>query len=404
MRKMPTAKPHDLDKSLVNTRLPHGMWPRKNNMRCFTRTLVRTGSLAVTIALLWLGVAPAAIACTTFCLLSEGRIVLGKNYDWYVVAGSLIVNKRNTERFAYPLNDSGAKWISKYGSVTFNQYGRDAPSGGINEAGLVVEILWMTGTTYPAPDHRPAVDGSGWAQYQLDTARSVDEVLASDATVRITRTAGRLHYLVADRAGQVAVVEFRDGQRLTYTGSMLPAAVLANDFYAGALERSSQLDRAGQPGDRFAQAARKSRAYDVKAHGDPVSYAFATLAQVAQKPAQGTLGAPAVSGAAHITQWSIVYEIDVGRLHFRSPTAASIKSLSLADVDFSCTTPVLVLDVHESEGGDVGGRLHPYTREANLKLIRGSYSQTSFLRGLSEQELEQIATRPERGVCVAAVR
>jgi penicillin V acylase-like amidase (Ntn superfamily) len=168
-------------------------------MWCFIRSLSWVGTRAVAIGLLWLGVAPSAYACTTFCLLSEGRIVLGKNYDWYFAAGSVIVNKRGAERFAYPLNDSGAKWISKYGSVTFNQYGRDAPSGGMNEAGLVVEILWMTGTTYPAPDHRPAVDGSGWAQYQLDTARSVDEVLASDATVRITRTAGRLHYLVADR-------------------------------------------------------------------------------------------------------------------------------------------------------------------------------------------------------------
>jgi penicillin V acylase-like amidase (Ntn superfamily) len=228
--------------------------------------------------------------------------------------------------------------------------------------------------------------------------------LASDATVRITRTAGRLHYLLADRAGQVAVVEFRDGQRLTYTGSTLSAAVLANDFYADALERSGQLDRAGQPGDRFTQAARKSRAYDAKAHGDPVSYAVATLAQVAQKPAQGTLDVPAGTSAAPITQWSIVYEIDVGRLHFRSPIAASIKSLSLADLDFSCTTPLQVLDVHESKGGDVAGRLQPYSREANLKLIRGSYSQTSFLRGVSEQELEQIAARPDRGVCVAAVR
>jgi hypothetical protein len=75
-----------------------------------------------------------------------------------------------------------------------------------------------------------------------------------------------------------------------YTGSTLPAAALANDFYADALERASQLERAGQPGDRFAHAARSSRDYDAKAHGDPVSYAFATLAHVAQKPAQSIVG------------------------------------------------------------------------------------------------------------------
>jgi choloylglycine hydrolase len=28
-------------------------------------------------------------------------------------------------------------WISKYGSITFNQYGREFPTGGMNEKGLV---------------------------------------------------------------------------------------------------------------------------------------------------------------------------------------------------------------------------------------------------------------------------
>jgi hypothetical protein len=63
-----------------------------------------------------------------------------------------------------------------------------------------------------------------------------------------------------------------------------------------------------------------------------------------------------------------------------------------------------MLDVHETEGGDIRARLHAYSREANLKLVRGSYSQTSFLRALSAQELEQIASRPDRGACFAAVR
>ena len=34
-----------------------------------------------------------------------------------------------------------ASWVSKYGSVTFNQYGRELPTGGMNEAGLVVETI-----------------------------------------------------------------------------------------------------------------------------------------------------------------------------------------------------------------------------------------------------------------------
>ena len=36
-----------------------------------------------------------------------------------------------------------AQWQSKYASVTFNQYGVELPTGGINEKGLVVEIMGL---------------------------------------------------------------------------------------------------------------------------------------------------------------------------------------------------------------------------------------------------------------------
>lgn len=100
----------------------------------------------------------------------------------------------------------------------------------------------------------------------------------------------------------------------------------------------------------------------------------------------------------------VIYEIDAGRLHFRSPAASALKTLSLADLDFSCATPVQMVDVHDAEGGDIQSRLRGYTRDVNLDLIRASHSQTGFLRSLSEQELEQVAARPERGACVPASR
>jgi choloylglycine hydrolase len=32
-------------------------------------------------------------------------------------------------------------WVATYGSVSFNQNGRELPCGGINEAGLVIEQM-----------------------------------------------------------------------------------------------------------------------------------------------------------------------------------------------------------------------------------------------------------------------
>ena len=36
----------------------------------------------------------SSLACTTFCLLSEDRIIVGKNYDWHIATGLLFVNKQ----------------------------------------------------------------------------------------------------------------------------------------------------------------------------------------------------------------------------------------------------------------------------------------------------------------------
>ena len=86
---------------------------------------------------------------------------------------------------ALPPQEKPASWVSRYGSVTFNQYGREFPNGGMNEAGLVVELMWLDDTTYPATDGRPALDCLEWIQYQLDTAATL-----SDHRLRLRRVPG----------------------------------------------------------------------------------------------------------------------------------------------------------------------------------------------------------------------
>ena len=120
---------------------------------------------ALIATLLVLALAVPGSACTTFCLRDGGRIVFGKNYDWSVGDGLLVVNKRGVARKADAESDPRpASWTSKYGSVTFNQYGRDFPSGGMNEKGLAIELMWLEGSRYPAADARPGVDNLQWIQ------------------------------------------------------------------------------------------------------------------------------------------------------------------------------------------------------------------------------------------------
>jgi len=335
------------------------------------------------------GLTARAQACTTFCLRDGGRILFGKNYDWKVGDGMLVVNQRGLARQADLARDKPASWVARYGSVTFNQYGRDFPSGGMNEAGLVIELMWMEGSRYPAPDARPAVDVLQWIQYNLDTHSTVAEVLAADQKVRIAGDVP-LHYLVADRRGQVATVELLDGRMVAHTGKDLPVAALTNSTYqesatARQETKARHLAPPEGPGSlaRFARAAERVDAFDGR-KGDAVAYAFATLDQVAQ---------------GSFTQWSIVYEIDRLRVHFRTRDHRPLRTLSLAALDFACGHPVQALRLDAKVQGDVARDLVPYTRQINYDLLRAAMSKTPFLAATPDAEVRRLAAYPEADVC-----
>jgi len=154
-----------------------------------------------------------SFACTTFCINKNGQIVFGRNYDWVTGAGIVNTNQRGLFKTSMSTDDGGtASWISVYGSITFNQYGKEFPTGGMNEKGLVVELMWLDGTVYPAPGPRPSVGVLQWIQYQLDNAATTAEVIANETKIRINTKASPLHYLVADATGNVATIEFLDGK------------------------------------------------------------------------------------------------------------------------------------------------------------------------------------------------
>src|SRR6187402_2640162 len=142
-------------------------------------------------------------ACTTFFINKNGQLVFGRNYDWVTGAGMICTNLKGLSKTSMQTeNGETISWVSKYGSISFNQYGKEFPTGGMNEKGLVVELMWLDGTQYPASDDRPAVGVLQWIQYQLDNASTTAEVIGSDKIIRINDKATPIHYLVADATGQ----------------------------------------------------------------------------------------------------------------------------------------------------------------------------------------------------------
>ena len=353
-----------------------------------SQSLPRWGFLALFGAPL-LALSPLA-PCTTFCLFGEDGTYFGRNYDWHIGVGLVVVNKRGLVKTAQvPPPEAPATWTSKFGSVTFNQYGREYPMGGLNEAGLVVEQMWLSETRYPGSDDRAALGELAWIQYQLDNCRSVEEVLATDSKLRVTETSVPLHFLIADRSGATATIEFLAGEMVAHHGDSLAVPVLANSSYASSMDYletledfggSRPLPKSEDSLDRFARAACGVLDYGASTPEESVAYAFDVLASVSQGEA---------------TRWSIVYDIDRLAIHFRTEAAPAIKTLRLADFDLSAATPCRILDIDTPEPGRASERFVDYTTEANQKLIFASWKNTEFVKDTPDEVLRAKAAYPE---------
>ena len=337
-----------------------------------------------TIAVLVL-LAATGHTCSTFCIDLGGKRLFGRNYDFEIGEGFVMSNPAGLQKTGAQPN--GPAWTARFGSVTFNQFGRDNPMGGINTAGLVVELMWLNEAKYPGADARSPLGVLEWIQYQLDTASSVDEVLAGDARVRIEGQVP-LHYLVSDRAGRVAAVEYLDGRLVAHRDGSLPIPVLTNSPYQDSLAFAAAREGRAPGGsgslERFARASEGLARLKKSSPADPVAAAFAVL----QSVAQGN------------TRWTILYDQTAATVHFHTATHAPIRVIHLAGLDFSCGAGVRMLDVDARLSGDVTGRLQPYSSAAHLAMIRKNYAASSVTRRTPEDEVRAIAERPEKSACV----
>ncbi len=303
----------------------------------------------------------------------------------------VIINKRGVTKTARSLpQDKLLTWTSKYGSATFNQYGREFPMGGMNEAGLVVESMMLDETAYPSPDSRPGIEMMQWIQYQLDNFSTIDEVIASDSQIRIKRSGGPgCHFLVCDRSGKCATIEFIGNELVYHTKERMPVKTLTNSNYAESIifwkkSKTPEYDKF-QSVERFIRAANMVKNYDPVTTKTPIDYAFNILSNVAH---------------ASFTKWSIVYDIADLSIYFRTIENQIIRFFSLKSFDLSCAAPVKVLDVNADLSGDVTVKFIDYTYQINRNLVRDASIKTFFLRHLTDHDLDLHSRYPESTSCI----
>lgn len=349
-----------------------------------------------------------AYPCTTFVLRTEKGIVFGRNLDWITGTGLILTNPRNLEKTALvDPSERAIKWVSKYGSITFNQVGREMPYGGMNESGLIVEHMTLDETIYPYKDSRYAIGACQWIQFQLDNYSTVEEVINSDTLLRIVDSSSKFHFLVCDRSGHVAAIEFLNGKMVCHTGESLPVETLANSTY----EKS--IDCYNKNGDtksnlslyNFCTAAQKTGEPKTSDSDSTIKQAFDILGAVSQG-----LG----------TKWSIVYDLPNMRIYFRifetptiigeqkiflkQPGVADIKFVDFKDFAFSCNKTPKALDLNLDQAGNMCPLFIEYSSSINKVFISKAFT---FFKGwgvnisITEEEIDYLSKYPESFRCTS---
>lgn len=333
--------------------------------------------------------------CTTFCIKDDKNLVLGKSFDFFTGVGHVVINNRNVKKSSFSIPfEKQFSWTSKYGSLTFNQLGREFPYGGINEKGLVIEQMWLADTKYPEMDQRYGLFELQWIQYQLDNSTTIEDVLATDAMIRISKMSGPIHFLVCDAQGHIATIEFLDGKMVSHTQSTLQMCVLTNDTYQLSKNYVNSLpDLKQQYGnsskygsfDRFAIATMMVENF---AQQSVIDYAFDILKSVRQP---------------EFTRWNIVYDIKNMTVHYKTQNNVETRSVSLTSLDFSCDREMVYIDIEENMKNNALV-FHPYSFQKNLETMSIAFAKMAEIPEFKAllpkpEEIELLAQYPETMHC-----
>ena len=220
--------------------------------------------------------APVIVSTTDACTRAvyfgnEGQTVTGRTMDW--------AEDMHSNLWAFPrgmARDGGwgaasLKWTSKYGSVITSVY-EGATSDGINDKGLVANMLYLAESEYPPlSDSRPAIVISAWAQYVLDNFATVEEAVADAkkesfrvVTVKAPNGAeGTVHLSISDASGDSAIFEYVKGKLVIHhsreyqvmTNSPVFDEQLALNKYWQQIGGTVMLPGTNRAADRFARTS-----------------------------------------------------------------------------------------------------------------------------------------------------
>jgi penicillin V acylase-like amidase (Ntn superfamily) len=304
---------------------------------------------------------PAADACTRAIYHGPNeRVLTGRSMDWKLDwDGNMWVLPRGVARHG-AAGPRSVTWTSKYGSVVITGY-EVATSDGLNEAGLMVNALWMTLSVYPEDDGQtPRLSLSIWPQYLLDNFATVADAVAHlranpihVVTAEVPDQPGRLattHLSLSDATGDSAILEWIDGALRIHhdrsyqvmTNEPIFEHQLAITRYWSRVDGLSFLPGTSRAEDRFARASFLINA--VEQHDDPrlaAAAVFSVMRNVSAPYGVSIDDQPNLS----TTRWRVVADHKDLLYYFESVVSPNLFWVDLKRVDFSPEAGVRKLDL-----------------------------------------------------------
>ncbi len=301
--------------------------------------------------------------CTRAVYLGpEDTIITVRSMDWKTdMETNLWVFPSGIERDGAAGADS-IEWTAKYGSIVAAGFDV-ASTDGMNEAGLVANLLYLTESEYVTPtsdDPRKPLSISLWAQYILDSyvtvAEAVEDLRRELFYVVPLMTPdgqpGQVHLSISDATGDSAIFEYVGGKLVIHhsrdfqvmTNSPVYEQQIALNNYWEQIGGLTMLPGTNRAADRFVRASFYINAIPKTSDIDEaVASAFSVIRNVSVPLGISTPGQPNISS----TLWRTVADHKNKRYFFESTRTPNVFWVNLADINFSAGQPTKKLTLTE---------------------------------------------------------
>jgi len=270
--------------------------------------------------------------------------------------------KTNLWVFARGMTRDGAtgpnslRWTSTYGSVVCSFY-ECASVDGINEKGLVANVLYLVESDYGKPEgDKPALSIAAWAQYVLDSFATVDEAVAALSKEPFTIIAPVLpggipaqgHLAISDPSGDSAIIEYVKGKLVIHHGREFQVMTnsptydeqLALNTYWREIGAAAMLPGTSRAADRFVRASHYTAAIPTNEENSKSLASVLSVLRNASVPlGVATPGQPNIAS----TLWRTMYDQKNKILYFDSATSPTIFWVPIDEMDFTEGNPVKTL-------------------------------------------------------------